>query len=81
MQAGGSYGGGGDLFPDLSWDNRPDMTGSEASEDLQRAWVATIMAIRDMRGTLRAGSCFLLNFAAAPLVEKVLGGGPSQVRA
>jgi len=24
-------GGGGDLFPDLSWSSRPDMTGSEAS--------------------------------------------------
>ena len=35
-----SFGGSADLFPGLTWENRPDMSGSEASEDLQQAWVA-----------------------------------------
>ena len=67
------FGGGGDLFPGLDWANRPDLTGSEASEDLQRAWVATVMAIRDVRGAVRAGSCFYINLAARPLVQEILG--------
>lgn len=31
------HGGSGDLFPGLTWETRPDMTGSEAPEELQRA--------------------------------------------
>ena len=48
QDTGWLYGGSDVLFPGLTWANRPDMTGSEASEDLQRAWVATIMAIQDV---------------------------------
>ena len=68
-----AYGGSGDLFPDLTWDNRPSFAGSEAPERLQDAFVATVLAIKDMMGALREGSCFYINLAAAPLVQKVLG--------
>ena len=66
-------GGEGDLWADLTWTNRPDMTGSEAPAALQNAWVATVLAIRDVCGTLSNGTCHLINLAAAPLVEKALG--------
>jgi len=46
------HGGGGNLFPGLSWQNRPDMAGSEAPEALQDAWVATMLAIRLMVGRI-----------------------------
>ena len=36
------------------------MAGSEASEDLQRAWVATINAIQDVLGAVENGNCFLV---------------------
>jgi len=68
-----ALGGRGDLFPELSWDNRPDFTGSEAPEPLQAAWVATVLAIRDLCGSVRNGSCHLINLAARPLVEQALG--------
>ena len=67
------YGGSNHLFAGLTWANRPDMTGSEASEDLQRAWVATIMAIQDVMGAVKNGNCFLVNMTAGPLAEHVLG--------
>lgn len=66
------YGGGGDLFRELSWTNRPDMSGSHAPKSLQDAWTATILAIRDVCGTLRKGTCFIVNLTAAPVIEKVL---------
>jgi hypothetical protein len=66
-------GGEGDLFADLSWTNRPDMSGSEAPRRLQDAWVATVLAIRDLCGSVRNGSCHLINLAAAPLVAEALG--------
>lgn len=66
-------GGGGDLFPDLTWTNRPDMTGSEAPEALQDAWVATMLSIKMMVGRVAEGSCFLVNLTAYPLVQRVLG--------
>ena len=74
------YGGSNDLFPNLPWETRPNMTGSEASEDLQRAWVATIMAIQDTLGAVKNGNCFLINMTAGPLVEHVLGEPVSPVR-
>jgi hypothetical protein len=67
------YGGSDVLFPGLTWANRPNMTGSEASEDLQRAWVATIMAIQDVLGAVKNGKCHLVNLTAGPLAEHVLG--------
>ena len=67
------YGGSNELFPNLAWETRPDMAGSEASEDLQRAWVATIMAIQDVLGAVKNGNCFLINMTAGPLAEHVLG--------
>ena len=66
-------GGEGDLWADLTWTNRPDMTGSEAPAALQNAWAATVLAIRDVCGTLSNGTCHLINVAAAPLVERALG--------
>ena len=48
------------------------MAGSEASEALQRAWVATIMAIQDVLGAVKNGNCHLVNLTAGPLVEHVL---------
>ncbi|MGA7329419.1 MAG: hypothetical protein WBX25_34295 [Rhodomicrobium sp.] len=62
-----------DLYPDLTWDNRPDMDGSGASEELQRVWVAMCMALREVQGALIAGKCLALNYAASPLVSEVLG--------
>lgn len=56
-----SFGGSADLFAGLTWDTRPDMTGSEASEDLQLAGVATIMAIQaELGGAVKNGNCFLV---------------------
>jgi hypothetical protein len=49
------------------------MAGSEATEDLQRAWVAAIMAIQDVLGFVKNGNCFLVAMTARPLVEHVLG--------
>jgi hypothetical protein len=69
----GLYGGSNELFPGLTWANRPDMTGSEAKADLQRAWVAVFLAIQDVLGSVRNGNCFLVNVTAGPLVEHVLG--------
>ena len=65
--------GSGDLFPDIGWANRPDMAGSEAPEALQDVWIAMVMAMREVHGTVRLGRCGLLNLAALPLVESVLG--------
>lgn len=67
------YGGSGDLFPDLTWDNRPDMTGSEAPQWLQDAWVATMLAMKDVLGVVKDGNCFLVNTTAGALVQEVLG--------
>ena len=64
-------GGDGDLWAGLTWANRPDMTGSKAPS-LQDVWVATVLAIQDVCGTLSNGTCHLVNLAAAPLVEKAL---------
>ena len=50
------YGGRDNLFPALSWANRPSMAGSEASEELQRAWVATITAIQDVLGAVKTAT-------------------------
>lgn len=55
------YGGSGHLFPDFSWTNRPDMTGSEAPQRLQDAWVGSFMAIQDVLGAVKDGHCFLIN--------------------
>ena len=56
-----SFGGSADLFAGLTWDTRPDMTGSEASEDLQLAGVVTIMAIQaELGGAVKNGNCFLV---------------------
>ena len=49
------------------------MAGSEASEALQRAWVAVIMAIQGELGSVKDGNCFLINMTAGPLAEHVLG--------
>lgn len=68
-----SFGGSAELFPGLTWESCPDMTGSEASEDLQRAWCATIMAIQAELGAVKNGNCFLINMTAAPLAQEVLG--------
>ena len=73
MQETGHYGGSGELFPDITWNNRPDMAGSEASETLQMAWVAVIMAIQGELGSVKDGNCFLINMTAGPLAEHVLG--------
>jgi hypothetical protein len=66
-------------LPDQSWvaqrcasANRPSMAGSEACEDLQRAWVAIIMAIQSELGAVKNGNCHLVNLTAGPLVEHVL---------
>ena len=67
------YGGSGDLFPEITWTCRPSMEGSEAPEALQDVWTATVMAIKWTTGSLRDGSCFLVNLVAAPLVEQALG--------
>ena len=67
------YGGSDELFPNLTWETRPNMAGSEASEDLQRAWVATITAIQVLLGAVKNGNCFLVAMTAGPLVEHVLG--------
>ena len=67
------YGGEGNLFADLSWSNRPDMTGSEAPRCLQDAWVASIMAIQDVLGAVKNGNCVLVGMTAGPLVQEVLG--------
>jgi hypothetical protein len=67
------YGGDGDLFPDLTWTNRPDMTGSEAPQFLQDAWTAVFLAIKDVLGAAKNGGCFLINMTAGPLVQEVLG--------
>ena len=69
-----------DLLPGLCWDTRPDVTGSRAPEDLQRAWVATAMAIREIVGAVTPGRCLWLNFVARPLVENLLGE-PVRLRA
>ena len=66
-------GGGGDLWSDLTWTKRPDMAGSEAPAALQNAWVATVLAIRDVCGTLSDGTCHMMSLAAAPLVGRALG--------
>ena len=66
-------GGDGDLWPDLTWTDRPDMEGSGAADALQDVWVATVLAIRDLCGALGNGTCHLINVAAAPLVEQALG--------
>lgn len=71
--AGWIAGGDGDLWRGLTWSKRPDMTGSEAPAPLQDVWVATILAIRNVCGTLSNGTCHLINVTAAPLVERVLG--------
>jgi hypothetical protein len=63
----------GDLYPDLTWEKRPDMVGSGASEELERVWVGTIMAFREIFGALIKGKCLTLNLAALPLVREVLG--------
>jgi hypothetical protein len=62
-----------DLFVGLNWDNRPDMIHSLASEDLQRVWVATCMAFRELLGAVVQRQCLQLNAIAAPLLEQVLG--------
>jgi hypothetical protein len=49
------------------------MAGSGASESLQDVWTATVLAIRDVYGSLNNGTCHLNNVAAAPLVEIALG--------
>ncbi len=49
------------------------MARSEASEELQRAWVAVIMAIQSELGSVKDGNCFLINMTAGPLAEHVLG--------
>ena len=53
-----SFGGSADIFAGLTWDNCPDMARSEASEELQRAWCATIMAIQAELGAVKNGNCF-----------------------
>ncbi len=73
QETGWLYGGSDVLFPGLTWATRPNMAGSEASEDLQRAWVATIMAIQDVLGAVKNGNCFLVAMTAGPLAEHVLG--------
>jgi hypothetical protein len=70
--AGWIEGGDSDLWADLTWANRPDMTGSQAPSLLQDVWVATILAIQDVCGALGNGTCHLINVAAAPLVESAL---------
>jgi hypothetical protein len=67
------FGGVGDYFPTLTWENRPDMAGTGAPRALQDAWVAVVMAVQQAHGGLRRGSCYHLNLAGAPLVQKVLG--------
>ena len=68
------FGGGGDLFPDLGWANRPDMTGSEAPRELQDAWVAIALAVGlELGGRLRNGACYYINLAGWPIVQHVLG--------
>jgi hypothetical protein len=54
QDTGWLYGGSDELLSGLTWANRPDMTGSEVSEDLQRAWVASILAIQDALGSKTA---------------------------
>ena len=49
------YGGRGDLFAGLSWGNRPDFAGSKAPKDLEDAWVATVLAMRDVHGGIKLG--------------------------
>jgi hypothetical protein len=63
------YGGSGDLFPDLTWENRPDMTGSEAPEILQNVWVAVMLATREKLSAITPGSCFVTALAAAPVIQ------------
>jgi len=53
--------------------NRPTIFGNEASDDLQRAWVATIKAIQAVLGAVKNGNCFLVNVTAGPLVQQVVG--------
>jgi hypothetical protein len=61
-----------DLFPDLTWDTCPEMTHSGASEDLQRVWVAVVMASRETLGAIVQCQCLQLNSIARPLVQRVL---------
>jgi hypothetical protein len=68
------FGGCGDYFPELTWENRPpDMARSQAPEVLQDAWTAVVMAVQQAHGGLRRGSCYWLNLAGAPLAQMVLG--------
>lgn len=61
-----------DLLPALTWETRPDMTHSGAPEDLQRAWVAVVMAYREIFGAITEGECLPLNMAAGQIVSHVL---------
>jgi hypothetical protein len=63
------YGGAGDLFAGLAWDNRPDMIGSEAPEVLQDIWTAVMLATRDVHGAIKQGACFVTVFAALPIIQ------------
>lgn len=67
-----TQGGTVEIWPDLTWTSRPDMTGSEAPPCLQDAWTATVLAIRELEHEVRNGWCFLLNLTGAPLAEYVL---------
>jgi bifunctional DNA primase/polymerase-like protein len=61
--------GSGDLFPDLTWTNRPDMTGSDAPGALQDIWVAVMLAMRATMGAIKPGKCFVTAFAALPVIQ------------
>jgi hypothetical protein len=65
------------LLSDLTRETRPDMTHSGASEDLQRAWVATVMAYREVRGAIAEGHCLAVNLVAKAMLPSVLGEDPA----
>jgi hypothetical protein len=65
------YGGSGDLFQGLTWENRPDMSGSRAPEVLRHIWTAVMLATRDKLGAIRPGSCFVTALAAEPVIQAV----------
>lgn len=69
---GWTYGGCGDFFADLTWANRPgDLARSGAPQVVQDAWTVTVMSIQQAHGALHRGTCFYVNLAGAPLLQKV----------
>lgn len=62
-----------DALPDLTWETRPNMEGSGATEALQMVWTAVVMAHREAHGAISTGQCVPINIVAQAIAEKVLG--------